>query len=146
MIYWVILILALIHLLSELFPIIVIEGNSMYPTLLSGEIYLGVRVFRKKKIRPLQVYVFRPPYDSDEQRYVVKRLFNIRRHPNGDVQYFFDYNEVSPPRYAAAYSIVYGVYYYQERSLDIGTYSISKQCAVINDKTEIVINVKTKMI
>lgn len=62
----------------------------------------------------------------------------------GDVQYFFDYNEVSPPRYAAAYSIVYGVYYYQKLSLDIGTYSISKQCAVINDKTEIVINVKTK--
>ena len=90
MIYWIILIIALlIFVLFEIFPIVFIEGNSMHPTLLSGEVYLGVRVFRKKKIRPLQVYVFRPPYDSDEQRYVVKRLFNIRRHPNGDVQYFF---------------------------------------------------------
>lgn len=90
MIYWIILILALlIFVLFEIFPIVFIEGNSMHPTLLSGEVYLGVRVFRKKNIRPLQVYVFRPPYDSDEQRYVVKRLFNIRRHPNGDVQYFF---------------------------------------------------------
>ena len=90
MIYWIILILALlIFVLFEIFPIVFIEGNSRHPTLLSGEVYLGVRVFRKKKIRPLQVYVFRPPYDSDEQRYVVKRLFNIRRHPNGDVQYFF---------------------------------------------------------
>ena len=90
MIYWIILILVLlIFVLFEIFPIVFIEGNSMHPTLLSGEVYLGVRVFRKKKIRPLQVYVFRPPYDSDEQRYVVKRLFNIRRHPNGDVQYFF---------------------------------------------------------
>lgn len=90
MIYWIILTLVLlIFVLFEIFPIVFIEGNSMHPTLLSGEVYLGVRVFRKKKIRPLQVYVFRPPYDSDEQRYVVKRLFNIRRHPNGDVQYFF---------------------------------------------------------
>ena len=90
MIYWIILTLVLlIFVLFEIFPIVFIEGNSMHPTLLSGEVYLGVRVFRKKKIRPLQVYVFRPPYDSDEQRYVVKRLFNISRHPNGDVQYFF---------------------------------------------------------
>lgn len=89
MIRWVVLIFATINLLLEMFPVILIEGNSMHPTLLDGEIYLGVRVFRKKKIRPLQVYVFRPPYDSDEQRYVVKRLYNIRRHPNGDVQYFF---------------------------------------------------------
>lgn len=90
MIYWIILTLVLlIFVLFEIFPIVFIEGNSMHPTLLSGEVYLGVRVFRKKKIRPLQIYVFRPPYDSDEQRYVVKRLFNIRRHPNGDVQYFF---------------------------------------------------------
>ena len=66
MIYWIILILALlIFVLFEIFPIVFIEGNSMHPTLLSGEVYLGVRVFRKKKIRPLQVYVFRPPYDSD---------------------------------------------------------------------------------
>ena len=71
-------------LLYILFPVVRVCGNSMYPTLKDGEIYIGRRVFRKTKCKANEIYVFKPPYESDEERFVIKRLISIK-----DGKYFF---------------------------------------------------------
>ena len=60
-----------------LFPVIRICGYSMFPTLLDGEFYLGRRIFRKSKCKVGKIYVYRPPYESEEEKFVIKRLAHI---------------------------------------------------------------------
>ena len=60
-----------------LFPIVEICGDSMYPTLKNGELYISRRVFDKRECKPGHIYVLVPPYDSDEQKYIVKRLISL---------------------------------------------------------------------
>lgn len=71
------------------FPIVQIAGYSMFPTLLDGELYLGRRVFRKTKCKVGEIYVYRPPYDSDEERFVIKRLSHIEKDQSGRIKYYF---------------------------------------------------------
>lgn len=79
------LILGLIILtLLFFFPIVQICGYSMYPTLYDGEFHIGIRVFRKSKCKVGEIYVFRPPYDSEEQKFVIKRLTEVK-----DGKYYF---------------------------------------------------------
>ena len=66
------------------FPIVQICGYSMFPTLLDGEVFLSKRVFRKSKCKAGKIYVYRPPYDSNEERFVIKRLAFIQ-----DGKYYF---------------------------------------------------------
>lgn len=88
MIWWIVSILLILFFIYYHFFVITIVGDSMFPTRQDGEIYLGVKVYRKSKCRPNDVYVFRPPYDSDEQKYVIKRLVNYRGEGK-DTRYFF---------------------------------------------------------
>lgn len=64
-------------LLYICFPIVRVCGSSMYPTLKDGEIYIGRRVFRKSKCRTNEIYVFKPPYESREEKFVIKRLISV---------------------------------------------------------------------
>ena len=83
------------------FPVVQICGYSMFPTLMDGEFYLGRRVFRKDKCKFGEIYVFRPPYDDREERYVIKRLSDIK-YESGKVKYFFlgdNYNDSYDSRY-----------------------------------------------
>ena len=66
------------------FPTIQICGYSMFPTLNDGEFYIGKRVFRKSKCKVGKIYVYRPPYESEQEKFVIKRLADIK-----DGKYFF---------------------------------------------------------
>lgn len=72
-------VVAIVYLLYE-FPIIIIYGNSMYPNLHNGEVYLGKRLSKKENIKIGHVYVFIPPYIDEvgaEEKYVIKRLHSV---------------------------------------------------------------------
>ena len=56
----------------------------MFPTLTDGEFYLGRRVFRKTKCKIGKIYVYRPPYEDHTEKFVIKRLVDIK-----DGKYFF---------------------------------------------------------
>lgn len=66
------------------FPVTQICGYSMFPTLTDGEFYISRRVFRKSKCKVGNIYVYRPPYESEEEKFVIKRLADIK-----DGKYFF---------------------------------------------------------
>ena len=84
----VIILVVLLFTFLFFFPVVQICGYSMFPTLMDGEFYLGRRVFRKDKCKFGEIYVFRPPYDDREERYIIKRLSGIKC--EGDkVQYYF---------------------------------------------------------
>lgn len=72
-----------------LFPIVQICGYSMFPTMMDGEYHLGRRVFRKKKCKFGEIYVYKPPYEDREEHYVIKRLAGIQYERNGEVKYYF---------------------------------------------------------
>jgi len=77
-------ILIALYIILSLFPIVQICGYSMFPTLTDGEFYIGMRVFRKSKCEVGKIYVYKPPYESEEEKFVIKRLADIK-----DGKYFF---------------------------------------------------------
>lgn len=83
------LIFSILFLFLYLFPIVQICGYSMFPTLMDGEFHLGRRVFRKSKCKFGEIYVYKPPYDGREEKYVIKRLAGIQCDRNGQVKYYF---------------------------------------------------------
>ena len=74
----------LMSILLFFFPVVQICGYSMFPTLIDREVYFGRRIFRKSKCKVGNIYIYRPPYESDEERFVIKRLMYIQ-----DGKYFF---------------------------------------------------------
>ena len=66
------------------FPVIQICGYSMFPTLNDGEFYIGRRLLRKTKCKVGKIYVYKPPYEDDTEKFVIKRLAGIK-----DGKYFF---------------------------------------------------------
>lgn len=88
--FWVVITLvALVCAFLYLFPIVQICGYSMFPTLMDSEFHLGRRVFRKRKCKLGEIYVYKPPYEDREERYVIKRLTGIRCNHSGRLQYYF---------------------------------------------------------
>ena len=71
-------------LVFSFFPVVQICGYSMFPTLSDGEFYMSRRVFRKSKCKVGKIYVYRPPYESEEEKFVIKRLISIK-----DGKYYF---------------------------------------------------------
>lgn len=74
----VLLILTVIPVFLYFFPIVQICGYSMFPTLTDGEFYLGRKLFNKSKLTVGKIYVYRPPYDREEERFVIKRLAEFK--------------------------------------------------------------------
>lgn len=62
------------------FYIIVIDGNSMYPTFKSGDICLAKRINHpeNEKFKVGDIYVYVPPYTQEKSYLVVKRLVESR--------------------------------------------------------------------
>ena len=79
----------LLLVLGYFFPIVQICGYSMFPTLSDGEFYIGRRVLRKSKCKEGEIYVYRPPYESEEERFVIKRLSHINYTNQGKPIYYF---------------------------------------------------------
>ena len=73
-----------IFLFLFFFPVVQICGYSMFPTLTDGEFYLGRRIFNKSKCEIGEIYVYRPPYEDEQEKFVIKRLADIK-----DGKYFF---------------------------------------------------------
>lgn len=85
-----ILILAIVSFVFLFFfPIVQICGYSMFPTMSDGEFHLSRRVFRKSKCKIGEIYVFKPPYEGREEKFVIKRLKGIMMSRDGTPRYYF---------------------------------------------------------
>lgn len=78
-------------LLLYLFPLIKIDGDSMFPTYSEGEVILGSRLFNKNNCKSGKVYIILLKNDeNNEPYYIVKRLSHIDYDPvTGNPLYFF---------------------------------------------------------
>ena len=71
----IIVIAVILGILHYLFPLVLVCGDSMYPTLKDGDILLSSRISPMfKEFYPTEIYVYRPPVG--DRKYVIKRLFN----------------------------------------------------------------------
>lgn len=78
-------------LLFYLFPLIKVEGDSMFPTYTEGEILVGSRLFDKSDCKCGKVYIIHLR-DNEEDRpyYIVKRLHRVEfNSTTGETRYFF---------------------------------------------------------
>lgn len=78
-------------LLLYLFPLIKIDGDSMFPTYSEGEVILGCRLINKQNCEIGKVYIILLKNDeNNEPYYIVKRLSHIDYDPvSGEPLYFF---------------------------------------------------------
>lgn len=67
-----IIVFILVLLIIWLFPVVEVSGCSMYPTYNDGDIIIATRLFFK--FHKDRVYIYRPPYESEDEKYVIKRL------------------------------------------------------------------------
>lgn len=74
MLYLLLAIALILVALYFLVPIVTICGDSMFPTLKDGDIYIGTKVFFKHRCKVNEIYVFRAPYKTDTEKYIVKRI------------------------------------------------------------------------
>lgn len=66
------------------FPVVRICGYSMFPTFMDGQYFVSRRVFRKSRCKVGEVYVLRSPCKDKDQKFVIKRLADIK-----DGKYYF---------------------------------------------------------
>lgn len=85
----------LVVLLWYLFPILDINGRSMYPTYRDGEKSLATRLVLKKHLKPGQVIIYQAPQEDLGKRIIViKRIKEVRivqspfNHKKSVVEYF----------------------------------------------------------
>lgn len=77
-----------------LYPTLIVEGESMYPTLKEGETLRAMRLNKvdKRFLIPGMIYVFHI-YDCDKENgkpyYFIKRLDHIYVKPNGEIMCYF---------------------------------------------------------
>lgn len=64
----------ILFLVTRLFPVIEVTGDSMYPTYRNGEFILSTVFFSRKKIKAGDVLIFESPFESEEVRYLIKRV------------------------------------------------------------------------
>lgn len=75
--------IAIVYFLANyFFEILRVNGDSMYPTLKDGEVYLGLRVFSSRLIKKGKIYAIKIPKElatSNERVWLIKRLTNYTR-------------------------------------------------------------------
>lgn len=79
------------------FPLVNVCGNSMFPTYHDGEIILSRRIFRKNKIKPGDVMVFKHP--TVKNRLLIKRVSEVFRDKKGEVQSIYFLGDNAPDSY-----------------------------------------------
>lgn len=70
------------YLASHFFELLKVNGDSMYPTLKDGEIYIGLKVLSPKMIKIGKIYAIKIPRElaRDSRRvWLIKRLTNHTR-------------------------------------------------------------------
>lgn len=106
-------------MIGYFFELLKINGDSMYPTLKDGEVYLGLRVFSPRLIQKGKIYAIKIPRElatSRDRVWLIKRLTNHTRNKkfcyfvgdNKDCSYdsrFFGSLEKSCVRYLVLWRI-----------------------------------------
>lgn len=69
-----------------LFPLVRVSGDSMYPTYKDEEVIITTRLFRRKNIKPDDIFIFQRP-DMTESRFLIKRVIRVR---NTDIYFLGD--------------------------------------------------------
>lgn len=64
----------ILFIATRLFPVIQVTGDSMYPTYINGEYIFSTVFFSRKKIKAGDVLIFESPFESEEVRYLIKRV------------------------------------------------------------------------
>lgn len=76
--------------LLSMFPIIRIEGDSMYPTFKEGEYVIGCRLLNRKKCKIGKIYVIHLRDIEGEPYYIIKRLHKkVYNSSTNSYEYFF---------------------------------------------------------
>lgn len=83
----------LLVLILFLFPLVKVEGDSMYPTLIEGEFIRCRRVLFKKKCKVNNIYVIHLKDVDKKPYYVIKRL--SKRLSNNEYWFLGDNSRVS---------------------------------------------------
>lgn len=83
--------------IHHMFPLVNVCGCSMFPTYVDGEIILSTRIFRKDKIKPGDIMVFKQPYNKE--RLLIKRVSEVFKDSKGEVQSIFFLGDNTPDSY-----------------------------------------------
>lgn len=97
----VLLVMVIVISILYFFPVIKVEGDSMFPTFMEGEILIGSRLFNRKDCKTGEIYIIHLKDDEEgKPYYIIKRLERKRLDMSSyppKFQYFFlgDNREVS---------------------------------------------------
>ena len=98
------------------FPLVNVCGNSMFPTYHDGEIILSRRIFRKNKIKPGDVMVFKHP--TVKNRLLIKRVSEVFRDKKGEVQSIYFLGDNAQTVMTAEISVMYWLKTLFQKSLN----------------------------
>ena len=94
---WLFFIVVGVVIEHYVFPLVNVCGNSMLPTYHDGEIVFSTRIFRKNKIKPGDVMVFRHPTVRD--RLLIKRVDTVFKDNHGEIQSIYFLGDNAPDSY-----------------------------------------------
>lgn len=90
MILNIVTIILIIAVLLYFFPVLLVEGTSMFPTLKPNKFILATRIFSRKNLKVGGIYIYSAPYD--EKRKIIKRLIDVRKENGITLCYFLGDN------------------------------------------------------
>lgn len=89
----IITIIIVFAILFYLFPIFIVEGRSMFPTIKPNRILIATRLFNKNDLKINDIYIFKTPYEPKKK--VVKRLKEVKKGKNTLCYFLGDNSEES---------------------------------------------------
>lgn len=94
---WLFFIVVGVVIEHYVFPLVNVCGNSMLPTYHDGELVFSTRIFRKDKIKPEDIMVFRHPTVRD--RLLIKRVDKVFKDNHGEIQSIYFLGDNAPDSY-----------------------------------------------
>lgn len=94
---WLFFIVVGVVIEHYVFPLVNVCGNSMLPTYHDGELVFSTRIFRKDKIKPGDIMVFRHPTVRD--RLLIKRVDKVFKDNHGEIQSIYFLGDNAPDSY-----------------------------------------------